>query len=205
MRWPNVWTIFHREVRDQLRDRRTLFMIFVVPILLYPILGMGAITFYVASEDKPQEVIVLGAENLPPSPALLNSARDAFSRELTGQLGFIGILHIRVEPPDSPWADPETRKRGIRERLADAVLEIPKDITDQLNRDHSANMPIHYLSTDERSQLTYYRLREILGRWNEKIVQGRLAKVNKAADYLEPVQMTGTDLATASETGGTLW
>ena len=37
-RWPNVWTIFRREVRDQLRDRRTLFMVFALPLLLYPIL-----------------------------------------------------------------------------------------------------------------------------------------------------------------------
>ena len=41
MRWSNVYTIFCREVRDQLRDRRTLFMIFVLPILLYPIMGMS--------------------------------------------------------------------------------------------------------------------------------------------------------------------
>ena len=39
MRWSNVLVIFRREVRDQVRDRRTLFMIFVLPILLYPILG----------------------------------------------------------------------------------------------------------------------------------------------------------------------
>ena len=41
IRWRNVWTIFRREARDQLRDRRTLFMVFVLPLLLYPILGIG--------------------------------------------------------------------------------------------------------------------------------------------------------------------
>ncbi len=41
MRWSNLFVIFRREVRDQIRDRRTLFMIFVLPILLYPILGIG--------------------------------------------------------------------------------------------------------------------------------------------------------------------
>ena len=37
----NVRLIFLREVRDQLRDRRTLFMIAVLPLLLYPSLGVG--------------------------------------------------------------------------------------------------------------------------------------------------------------------
>ena len=41
MNWSNVKLILFREVRDQLRDRRTLFMIAVLPLLLYPLLGMS--------------------------------------------------------------------------------------------------------------------------------------------------------------------
>ena len=40
MNWSNVRLILAREIRDQLRDRRTLFMIFVLPIWMY---GMPAI------------------------------------------------------------------------------------------------------------------------------------------------------------------
>ena len=36
MRPRIVWTIFAKELVDTLRDRRTLFAMFVVPILLYP-------------------------------------------------------------------------------------------------------------------------------------------------------------------------
>ena len=38
-RWANVWLIYTREMRDQLRDRRTLFTIIILPILLYPLIG----------------------------------------------------------------------------------------------------------------------------------------------------------------------
>ncbi len=41
MNLHNVKLILLREIRDQLRDRRTLFMIFVLPLLLYPLLGMS--------------------------------------------------------------------------------------------------------------------------------------------------------------------
>ena len=50
MSWSNLFVIFRREVLDQLRDRRTLFMIFVFPILLYPILGFGIIQATAARE-----------------------------------------------------------------------------------------------------------------------------------------------------------
>jgi sodium transport system permease protein len=41
MRWSIVRLIWARELRDQLRDRRTLFMIAVLPVLLYPVAGLG--------------------------------------------------------------------------------------------------------------------------------------------------------------------
>ena len=40
MQWSNVKWIFLREIRDQLRDRRTMFAIFVLPVLMYPLMGM---------------------------------------------------------------------------------------------------------------------------------------------------------------------
>ena len=43
MNWKNVRLIFMRELRDQLRDRRTLFMITILPVLLYPMLGLGMV------------------------------------------------------------------------------------------------------------------------------------------------------------------
>jgi len=205
MRWANVGTIFRREVRDQFRDRRTLFMVFVLPILLYPILGMGMLQFFVAFEEKPREVIVLGAEHLPEVPALLNPARDGFSPDLTEGTGIAGRLRVKVEPAGSVWADPRASRVGIRQGLADAVLAIPADVKEQLARVKSARLPIDFVSTDERSQLTYLRVREILTRWNEKIVRGRLEQDHKPSDYVEPVKTTGTDLATRAEAGSNVW
>src|SRR5215210_7440755 len=87
MRWSNVWVIFRREVRDQLRDRRTLFMIVVLPILLYPTLGLGVATLSKAFEQKPRTVVVVGAEHLPASPALLNAAKDGIDAVGTARIG----------------------------------------------------------------------------------------------------------------------
>jgi sodium transport system permease protein len=45
MRWKIIRLIWLRELRDQLRDRRTLFMIAVLPLLLYPVLGFAVLQF----------------------------------------------------------------------------------------------------------------------------------------------------------------
>lgn len=74
MNWRNVRLIFLREVRDQLRDRRTLFMIAVLPLLLYPALGVGMFQMMILRNEHTQTVVVLGSNDLP-SPQLIEGDR----------------------------------------------------------------------------------------------------------------------------------
>src|SRR4051794_25321497 len=135
MRWSNVALIFRREVRDQLRDRRTLFMIFVLPILLYPILGIGVIQFSAALEQKPRMVVLVGVENLPTAPRLLNASGDGFNPDLFETQADADRLVVRAEPASGHWGDPAWREQAIRHGLASAVMVIPRDSGDQLRRD----------------------------------------------------------------------
>src|SRR5258707_15380092 len=72
MRWSVIQVIWFREVRDQLRDRRTLFMIVVLPLLLYPILGVALLQFALGFVDKPRTLGIIqdagGAVDFPPDP-----------------------------------------------------------------------------------------------------------------------------------------
>lgn len=70
MSWRNVKLIFLREVLDQLRDRRTLFMVAVLPILLYPLMGIGMFQMTAIFSEQPRTVVILGADNLPDLPLL---------------------------------------------------------------------------------------------------------------------------------------
>src|ERR1700756_2671821 len=104
MRWSNTLVIFRREVRDQFRDRRTLFMIFVLPILLYPLLGYGMVKFAATLEQKPRTVVVVGAEHLPRSPRLLDEAGHGFDPSLFDAPEDAERLVVRAEPDSGPWA-----------------------------------------------------------------------------------------------------
>jgi sodium transport system permease protein len=65
--------VFLREVRDQLRDRRTLFMIVVLPLLLYPSLGIGMFQMMTTFREQPREVLILGVEHLPDAPQFMDA------------------------------------------------------------------------------------------------------------------------------------
>ncbi len=72
MSWKNIKLVFLREVRDQLRDRRTLFMITILPVLLYPMLGLGIVQMMLTFTEQQRVVVVLNADQLPQTPELLD-------------------------------------------------------------------------------------------------------------------------------------
>ncbi|MGL6226827.1 MAG: ABC transporter permease subunit/CPBP intramembrane protease [Thermoguttaceae bacterium] len=79
MKFRNVRLLFRREMVDQFRDRRTLLMIFVVPILLYPLLGVFFLQTAQFIQDKPSRVLVLLQDGLlrgQSQPQLLVSLAD---------------------------------------------------------------------------------------------------------------------------------
>lgn len=75
MSWKNVKLIFMREIRDQLRDRRTLFMITILPVLLYPMLGLGIVEMMLTFSEQRRNVVILNADELPNEPAFLTENR----------------------------------------------------------------------------------------------------------------------------------
>ncbi len=204
-RWSNVRTIFFREVRDQVRDRRTLFMVFVLPVLLYPILGIGILKLTEAFEATPRTVVVIGAANLPDSPPLLNRDRDGFNPAFFSREKDAARLKVVRSTPDWDWSRPGAVREGLRGGLADAVIVVPADLKRRIDEVGSARLPILYDSTDEASQVTYLRLREVLEGWRDAIVRVRLERDRKPPGYTEPVAVEGEDVAPEGEAGGSIW
>lgn len=96
MNWRNVKLIFLREVRDQLRDRRTLFMVAVLPLLLYPALGIGMVQLTLMFSEQPRTAVLLGSAQLP-SPALLQAGR--FREEWFRNPGDASRLRLITDSP----------------------------------------------------------------------------------------------------------
>ncbi len=65
MNWRHVQLIFQREMRDQLRDRRTLFTITILPLLLYPLLGLLMMQVAQFKREQTVKIRIVGLENWP--------------------------------------------------------------------------------------------------------------------------------------------
>ncbi len=151
MKLANVRLVLGREVRDQLRDRRTLFMIFVLPLLLYPILGMGFFQMAQFMREKPSRVLVVGVRDLDRFPQLFENAQ--FDPSLFGSADQWKLLEVTFAPtePRPGWPEPaDTRDaawRAVESGQYDAALFFPPDFAQRLDafrealRDRQSPLP----------------------------------------------------------------
>lgn len=95
MRWRNIRLIYAREIRDQLRDRRTLFMIAVLPMLLYPLLGMSVFQISQFVRKSEPKVLVIGSEELNAKEELPRLFEDGhFAADLVANPENVNWLHV---------------------------------------------------------------------------------------------------------------
>ena len=146
MKLSNVKLIIGREIRDQLRDRRTMFMIFVLPVLLYPLLGLSLAQISQFVQEQVVTVMVVGAEQLKDLPPLLEDNR--FSGELFDRPEEARQLRVMVFAEQSviaqqaeitPQSAEQTFQRLLEEAQAavaggqcDAALLFPPDFAQRL-------------------------------------------------------------------------
>ena len=133
MNLDNVKLILGREIRDQLRDRRTLFMIFVLPILLYPLLGMSLFQMSQFRREQPTNVLVLGSPELSSPPYLINGHR--FERRLfsDSEREREADLLVLDFAPQGPKQRAEAC-RAVDAGEYDAALYFPPDFARRLDR-----------------------------------------------------------------------
>ncbi|HEX4415864.1 MAG TPA: ABC transporter permease subunit/CPBP intramembrane protease [Lacipirellulaceae bacterium] len=160
MNWRNIRLIYAREIRDQLRDRRTLFMIAVLPLLLYPLLGTSVFQLSQFVRKSEPRVLVVGAEQLEGNddiPALFEQGH--FDPKMAGDPKVADWLHVEFaktrpaspsppaakseeassgkngdKPADSEESDPELKRAEERLKSGDVqvVLNFPPGFGDRL-------------------------------------------------------------------------
>ena len=225
MRWSNVRLIFWREFRDQLRDRRTLFTIAVLPLVLYPLLAISVFQMAQFRQEHPSRVWVIGADKLPAQPILLDGDRfrsglvDDASREL---------INVGASPPDWAPLGRQQLKRLVENEIqrgnVDAVLFFPRDFTRQLENLHrqmagtlpppAATLPdalrlseptLFLNTTNDKSRLAAQRSRQVLQSWREEIVRAALRSQQIPETATRPFQVAQIDLAGAQRRQLAFW
>jgi len=177
--------VFLKEVRENLRDRRTVLNTLLTGPLLAPVIFALIINGVVAREldkaDKPLPVPVIGAEYAPNLIAALKQQNIVIK--------------------DAP-SDPE---RAVREMDADLVLSIPKNFADSWRRGEPAQVELIYDASQRDAQGSVGRLRGALESYSQRTGALRLLARGLSPTSMQPVVVADRDQSTAQTRSGTLF
>lgn len=186
MRWKTVRTVLAKELRETVRDRRTLFMMLVLPTLLYP-----AILVLV------QQVAIFGQRQLGAAPA-----KVAVAGADVGLVRFLDAdSSIRVFGAESASV------AAVREgRVEAAVLVAPARPGAAADSARGTDGPrqarILFDASDDRSRRAQELAGARLDAWGDSLLAVRLRTAGLPADFAAPLAVADSSVATAEEAGG---
>lgn len=181
----NILTVFWKEVRENLRDRRTVINTLLIGPLMAPLMFAliinASISREMAKADKPLPVPVAGAEHAPNLIAALKRAG--------------------AQIKDAP-ADPE---RAVRDQDADLVLRIPADYAKSWSAGEPAQVEIVFDESQRDAQGSVARLRGMLNAYSQTNGALRLVARGVSPSVMRPVVVADRDQSTAQTRGGGLF
>lgn len=173
-----IWTILLKEVRDNLRDRRSLFFALLYGPLLLPALMIGPLVFnvnqYSIDAEQSQSLSVVGQERAPNLMAYLAEHR------------------IRAQPFEGELTDlDETHTNTL-------VLEVPEQYGQAMRDGEPAPLVIHYHSGESDLASQRRRLRQRLDQYHSQLRSQRLLVRGLDETVFEPLAISERDLALKS-------
>ena len=182
MRTKIVKQIFKKEMIDILRDKKTIFMMIILPLLLYPILMVGASSIMSMSINKMEQTTVNIAFNNNPSDNLINILNK------TNEDDEAKVNIIKVDD----------YKEALDNETLDAYVEINENNDIQ-------SYKIYTNSSKNNSYTAEKRIKEALDKYKEEIVEMNLAQEGlDAQKTLEPITYETLDIAKNEEIAGNI-
>lgn len=182
MRTKIVKQIFKKEMIDILRDKKTIFMMIILPLLLYPILMVGASSIMSMSINKMEQTTVNIAFNNNPSDNLINILNK------TNEDDEAKVNIIKVDD----------YKEALDNETLDAYVEINENNDIQ-------SYKIYTNSSKNNSYTAEKRIKEALDEYKEEIVEMNLAQEGlDAQKTLEPITYETLDIAKNEEIAGNI-
>ncbi|NTX11307.1 ABC transporter permease [Myxococcus sp. CA051A] len=171
-----IGTVFRKELRDYLRDRRTastsLLWALLAPLLFLVLINVMASW----RKDKPLELPVVGREHAP------------------SLMAFLGRLGVTLKDA------PEDYEERIRAGSLDVVLLVPQDYGRDFSSGRTADVNLIMDSSRQSAQRSVQRAQRLLQGYSRHVGDQRLYARGMAPELAMPVRVEELDLSTPERT-----
>jgi sodium transport system permease protein len=176
-----ILIIFKKELLDTLRDRRTVIIMILLPLLVFPVLMtfMARLTVSHAHKamDKTLKIVYLSNGNAQP-------LTDLFQKEEKIQL-------MDIESKD-------TAKQMIKEGKLDYLITVEENFDQKISLKQTSEIRIFYKLSKE-IEITKKRLHKIFKKIKDQYLTARLKEVNLNKEFIKPINISEIDISSVQE------
>ena len=187
MRIASAYTLYKREMLEVVRDRRTLFLMVVFPLLLYPGLFLVASQIAMESAHDVESELALVAVTPDVPPPLIS--RVGLSQK---------VAYDVVDGLEEGLA-------ALKARNVAAVVVLPAEFERRGEGLETSVVEIHFDATREVSERVQRQLTEALEAIDAEMLSGRLELRRLPASFANPVTIRAENVAPPEAVGGHLF
>lgn len=187
MQLKNIKTIFAKELKDTLRDRRTLIFMLVVPIVAMPLLMTGISRLMISQVKKIEaQVSSLVVQNVQELPGDLQDTLRTSS-----QFKLIDETVYGDKALDS-----------LKSGALDLVMVVPPNFRSAIELESPTDVEIYYDKADDMSNAAEDKLTALLKRYKDRTIAARLVKRNISTELLTPFEEVRNSIASPQKLAG---
>jgi sodium transport system permease protein len=182
----NVGIVYRKELREALRDRRTVIASIVIPLFLFPLLsvGFGSLVSSIINktEEASPKVMVVGGDDSPGVVAALKATPK-----------------VEVVSASQDW------RNQVIEKEIPLAVEIPAGFDKSLTDQKKLEVFIYKYTGDLKSETAAGKLNDSLRAYREKVVKDRVVAQKLPVEVLDPFQITQKNIAPPEKSGAALF
>lgn len=180
----NIITIIRKEALDTLRDRRTMIIMVLVPLLVFPLIFIGITSLQMSIMEREQDrTVKVGWVNHDNDPRL-----EAF-------------LSSRDRMELIPVEDAGSLEALIRADSISYGLVIPQGFGEALDQMETMALTLYFSGARVQGK---ERIDRILNQYKQQLIEARLASFELSESFLQPFGTTAVNIASEQEMIGKL-
>lgn len=181
----NSLVVYRKELKDMLRDKRTIRSMIIIPMIAFPVLYGGIFYFIVRTQGQAQRessaVMIQGGDDSPKVLAAIHS----FSQ-----------IDIRPYQDDA--------KQEVIDKKIRALVVIPSGFDSAIAAGKNAQVSINYYRDDEKSEMASDRLQKFFDDYKSQIARSALAAHGLSPTLLEPFSVDASNIAPPAKVGAAI-
>jgi len=180
----HVWIVFSKEVKDILRDKKTIITSIVVPMIIIPLLSMIAGGSVQNMQNDIEQNVTIG---------LTQESNTAHIRELIKS-------YIIADFPNINLIDIEDPIEAINDSKVRIVLGVEENYKEKLEQGEPFVIEIIYDKSQTKSEGSMHIVSNAINQFNKKVIVQRLEKMGIDDKILKPVEIEQTNIADDEKT-----